>query len=129
MTSTTDVAKAFTAMKYDGLAEMLRRPLFVAWSNSRDEIGIVKTLLTFAQETGKIELKAAILGGAVIDAQRLEQIGRLPDRKTLEAMLVMNVRAPLVRVVNALRWPAGKLTRVIMQIQAKKETQPETITN
>jgi len=111
------------------LCEYLEGPVFVVWTIEKDEIGIIKKLIGFKKDIGKIELKAGFLGGEIISAEEIASIGELPGRKELETLVVSYIKMPVVRVINSLKYPAIKMLNVLNQIKEQKEKTETTDKN
>jgi len=118
----TLLEKAYKNVSYDEMCNDISGPIFVIWSKESDEIGIVKSLFGFKKKAGKIDIKAGVLGRKIFTSADLERIGRLPGRKELEAGIVWNLKAPIVRIINSLRYPA---TRVVQDFKQIAETKKE----
>ncbi|MCK9266812.1 50S ribosomal protein L10 [bacterium] len=118
----TLIEKTFENVGMGDACKELEGSVFLVWSKSKDEIGILKKLVRFKEKTDKIDFKTGILNNRVFDSKELTLIGKLPDRKQLEASLVMNIRMPLTRIINSLKYPTTRLINNLNQIaEIKKE--------
>ena len=118
----TLLEKAYQNVSYDEMCKDISGPIFIIWSKESDEIGIVKNLFSFKKKAGKIDIKAGVLGKKIFTSADLEMIGKLPGRKEIEANIVWNLKAPIVRIINSLRYP---VTRVVQDFKQIAETRKE----
>lgn len=122
VTKNTFLRKVLDNVGQAELFAKIERETFVVWSNDADEIDLVKSLIQFRESIGKISLKAAVIHGRVFGADDLESLGRLPSKKLLQAKIVMTLRMPALRIVNAVKYPMGKLVNIVYQLKDKKES-------
>jgi len=121
VTKNTLLARACTALGKEELTRFLGGPMFIVWSRDGDEISVLKTVLAFQRASGKIEMRAGILHGDVIDAEGIAYLSSLPGTKEIRAKIVLMARMPAMRIVMALNAPMRKLILVLRQIGARKE--------
>ncbi len=118
----TLIEKTYGNIEREDLCKDLTGSVFVVWSSGNDEIGVLKKLLLFKEKTEKIDLKTGIINSRVFSEDELTRLGKLPDRKQIEAAVVFNLRMPLTRIINSLRYPAARLISNLNQIaDTKKE--------
>ena len=96
---------------YDALDSVLEGTTALAVSES-DQIAAAKILTKYAEGSkGKFVVKAGFVDGGVIDAAKVAELGKLPNRETLLAMLCSalqgNIRG-LAVALNAIAEKSGE---------------------
>jgi len=117
----TLLEKTYENISREEVCKGLTGSVFLVWTKGNDEIGVLKKLLNFKEKTEKIEFKSGIIYDKVFNAEELGSIGKLPEKKQLEAMVVYNLRMPLTRIVNALNYPLMRLISNLNQIVENKK--------
>ncbi len=116
----TLLEKAYKNTDYYEMCDGIRGPTFTVWSKEIDEIGVVKKLFDFKKKSGKIDIKAGLIGGRLFSSEELEIIGNLPGRKEIEAKIVWSLKMPVLKMVNALKYPVTRLIQDFKQIAETK---------
>ncbi|MDR2376540.1 MAG: 50S ribosomal protein L10 [Treponema sp.] len=101
------------------VAEYLVGPTAVAIA-PRDSNEVAKILLNFAQETPALQIKGALIGDSVYNAQETEAFSRLPGRLELISMLLSVLNGPARNLVGALNDIPARLVRTIKAVEEKK---------
>jgi large subunit ribosomal protein L10 len=86
-----------------------------------DAVAPAKVLVQFAKENGKLEIKAGVMGGKLLDAAAIKALSALPSREALLGQLlsVMNgVPTNFVRVLNAI---PQQMVNVLVAVKDQKE--------
>lgn len=86
-----------------------------------DPVAPAKVLVQFAKENDKLEIKAGVMGGKLLDAAAIKALSALPSREALLGQLlsVMNgVPTNFVRVLNAI---PQQMVNVLVAIKDQKE--------
>ncbi len=86
-----------------------------------DPVAPAKALTEFAKENKKLEIKAGVMGGKLLDAEAIKALSALPSREALLGQLlsVMNgVPTNFVRVLNAI---PQQMVNVLVAIKDQKE--------
>ncbi len=104
---------------YDRVYEKLVGPTGIAFSYD-DAVIPAKIIKKFAEKSGKLKLKAAVLEKQVFDGSQLDQLSRLPSRAELMAGIVGSIHAPISGIVGALGAVMRDLVNVIDAIEKKK---------
>ncbi|MCM8785222.1 MAG: 50S ribosomal protein L10 [Candidatus Omnitrophica bacterium] len=112
----------FKNLSKDEVCKFISGPTFIVWSSKENEIDIIKSVLNFQKDTGKIEIRGGLLNGEIIEKSKIDEIGKLPGKKELQSMIISLVKMPTFRVVNALKNPITRVINVLNQIKTKKET-------
>ena len=66
-----------------------------AISFSSDELAPVRVISKFAKDHDKLELKAGIVEGKVVNANELAKYAAIPSRETLLTMIAAGLKSPL----------------------------------
>lgn len=111
----------FKNLSKDEVCKFINGPTFIIWSSKENEIEIIKSILNFQKDTGKIEIKGGLLNGEIIEKNKIDEIGKLPGKKELQSMLVSTIKMPTIRVVNALKNPITRVINVLNHIKTRKE--------
>ena len=67
-----------------------------------DEVGAAKIIADAIKDYSKMEIKFGVLDGNVIDKNENEKLAKTPDKKTLIAMLLGQLNAPMSALCRAL---------------------------
>lgn len=102
--------------KDEGISKFISGPTFIVWSKEEKEIEIIKSLLEFQKDTGKIEVKGGLLYNEIIDKGKIEEISKLPGKKELEAKLIYLLKNPSLRLVYALKNPIVRVINVLKNL-------------
>ena len=94
----------------------------IAWSYE-DPSAAAKVVKAFRKEegdAGKLQVKAGIIDGQILDGKAVESsLATMPGKDELRAMLLATMQAPLVQLLQQLQAPAQNLVYVL----AAKEKQ------
>ncbi|MCM8766638.1 MAG: 50S ribosomal protein L10 [Candidatus Omnitrophica bacterium] len=114
----------FKNLSKDEVCKFISGPTFVVWSSKENgnEIDIIKSILNCQKNFGKIEIKGGLLNGEIIEKSKIDEIGKLPGKKELQSMLILTLKMPTNRVVNAIKNPIIRVINVLNQIKNKKES-------
>lgn len=121
VTKNTLLQKTFENIDKKEVCDLLEGPLFVAWSKEQDEVALVKSIMSFSSKSAEVVIRGGIIDREVLSEQKMALIGKLPQKKELEAKLVMTLRYPAMRLVNALKFNMTRVILDIKQIKEKKE--------
>jgi len=110
---------AIGSEKRAALKTVLDGPTGVAFVG-KDPIGAAKALTQFAADSKKLQIKAAIVDGLVIDKKQVEALSKIPPRNELLARLVGSLRSPIQRLQNALTGNQRKLVYVLHAIHQQR---------
>lgn len=112
------------AMKENGLGEMdafLSGPTSIAMSDS-DMIAPAKVMSEYARKFEKLELKAGVVEGKVVDVDGIKTLAELPPREVLIARVLGGLNAPITGLVNVLNGNIRGLAIVLNAIAEKKQS-------
>lgn len=111
--------RAADELKLDALDEYLEGPTAIAFGYD-DEVAPAKLLSEFAKVHSQLVMKAGMVGGEVIDADRVKTLARIPSREELIAKLLGSLQAPMAGLARVLNGPAAGLARVLNQVAQQK---------
>lgn len=100
----------------EGLAPYLEGPLAIAFS--KDPVAPAKILYEFIRENKKMEIKAGVLEGNIIDAGKVKELAELPSREILLAKVLGGMQAPLSGFVSVL---SGTLRSFVYALEAVRK--------
>ena len=103
----TLVKHAIKSQKYgDKLDKVLAGMTGIAWSYE-DPSAAAKVVKAFRKEDEKLQIKAGLVEGTILDARAVEdQLATMPGKDELRAMLLATLQAPLQQLVALLQAPS-----------------------
>jgi len=101
---------------YESIDSYLNGPTAMAISDT-DPVAPAKVLSEFAKKYDKLELKAGIVEGRVIDVNGIKALADLPSREVLIARVLGGFNAPLSGFVNVLN---GNIRGLVVAIAEQK---------
>lgn len=108
---------AMKANGLEGLDSYLNGPTAMAIS-STDAIAPAKVLSEYAKKFEKLELKAGVVEGKVIDVNGIKALAELPSREVLIAKMLGSFNAPITGFVNVLN---GNVRGLVVALNAIAE--------
>ena len=106
------------------LKGVLEGPTAVAFVGS-DPVAAAKALTKFADDSKKLQIKAAIVDGRYLGPADIAALSKVRARLELLTALVGSLKSPLYRLHGTLNANRGKLVRALRAIHTKKsEAQP-----
>ena len=100
----------------DALEPYLEGPVGIAFGN--DPVAPAKVLSDFIREAKKMEIKAGVLDGNVIDAKSIKELADLPSRDVLLAKVLGGMQAPLYGFAGVLQ---GTLRSFVYALEAVRK--------
>ena len=98
----TLVKRAIEGTKYEGLADALAGPSALAIS-STDATAPARVLNKVMKEYKKMEFKAGVIEGELLDAEGIKAVAEIPSRDELIAKFMGSIQSPIAnfaRVIN-----------------------------
>lgn len=86
-----------------------------------DPVGNAKVAVDFAKENKKGEALGGVVDGAVVDAEQVKALSKLPSKEVLVGMFVNVVASPLRGLVTVLNGNLQGLAVALNAIKEKKE--------
>jgi len=115
----TMTSRAAKAANIEGLDRYLTGPTALAFSYN-DYVAPAKILADFAKTHKKLELKAGVLDGKVIDFEAVKNLADLPSREVLLGMVVGMMQAPMRGLVTVLAGPLRSFACAVEAIRKQK---------
>ncbi|AGK99932.1 50S ribosomal protein L10 [Desulfoscipio gibsoniae] len=115
----TIIKIAARELNMEGADPYLEGPTALAFGMS-DPVAPAKVLNEFIKEHKKLEIKAAILEGQVIDAAQVKALAGLPSREMLLAQVLSGMQAPMYGFAGALQGLLRNLVYVFDAVREKK---------
>jgi large subunit ribosomal protein L10 len=115
----TMTSRAAKAANIEGLDQYLSGPTAVAFSYN-DYAAPAKILAEFAKNHKKLELKAGVLDGKVIDFESVKNLAELPSREVLLGMVAGMLQAPVRGLVTVLAGPLRNFVCAVEAIRKQK---------
>jgi large subunit ribosomal protein L10 len=104
----------------EGLEPYLEGQVAIAFG--ADPVMPAKILSEFIREIKKMEIKAGVLDGKVIDAKGVKALADLPPREVLLAMVLGGMQAPLYGFASVLQ---GTLRSFVYTLEAVRKMRAE----
>ncbi|MCL2557143.1 MAG: 50S ribosomal protein L10 [Treponema sp.] len=110
---------AFEQLSMPDVSAYLVGPTAVAVA-PKDSNEVAKILFEFAKETPALQVKGALVAGAIYDAKQTEAYSKLPGRLELISMLMSVMNGPARGLVSALNDVPSRLARTLQAVADKK---------
>ncbi|HPT79116.1 MAG TPA: 50S ribosomal protein L10 [Candidatus Atribacteria bacterium] len=105
---------------YDELIPYLAGPTAIAFG-VKDPVAPAKILTENIKKLKKMELKAGLIDGKVIDVDGVKALAELPSREELIAKMLGSMNAPITGLVRVLNGPIRGLVVALNAIREQKE--------
>lgn len=110
----------------EGLDQYLEGTTALAVSDT-DPVAPAKVIADFIKENkldkeGKLEVKAGMVEGKVIDAASVKALAALPAREVLIAQVLAGMQSPIVGCVNVLQGTIRNMVYVLDAVRQQKES-------
>jgi len=110
---------AFKDSGLEGFNEFLKGPSAIAFGYD-DPVAAAKVTSEFAKTNEKLEIKAGIVDGKIIDVQEVKDLAALPSREVLIAQVLGGFNAPIQGFANVLQGTVRGLVVALNAIAKKK---------
>ncbi|MCM8764027.1 MAG: 50S ribosomal protein L10 [Candidatus Omnitrophica bacterium] len=117
----TLVKMALKSRSLDEATKFMEGPNMLIWSKNGDESEIIKEILRFSRSSGNIKVKIGILNDELMNAKALEKLGSLPSKKTLQAMVIGGIKAPLSNLIYSVKYPLSRFILILKTFSEQKE--------
>lgn len=111
---------AFKDAGYEDFNEYLKGPNAVAFGFD-DPVQAAKVTHDFAKEHEKLEIKAGIVDGKIIDIEEVKSLASLPSKEVLVAQALAGLNAPISGFVNVLQANIRNLVYVLDAVREQQE--------
>jgi large subunit ribosomal protein L10 len=88
-----------------------------------DPVAPAKVLTDFVKENEKLEIKAGVLNGKIVDVAAIKALSALPSREVLLAQVLSAMNAVPTSLVTALSDVPRRLVNVLQAIKDQKEAE------
>jgi large subunit ribosomal protein L10 len=103
----TVARRATAAAELTDLDTALTGPTAIAFSKT-DLVAAAKILVEFAKKNDKLQVKAGVVEGKVVDAAQIKALAELPSREGMLSMLLSVLQAPIRNFALAVKAVAEK---------------------
>lgn len=117
----TMVRRAADEIGLEGLAPFLEGPTALAFS--ADPVAGAKILAEFVKKNKSFTIKAGVVEGKVVGAEKVKDLANLPPREVLLSQVLAGMQGPLQGMVNVLQGPIRKLGYALEEVRKLKEAQ------
>lgn len=104
----------------EGLIPFLEGPTAIAFSE-HDPVAPAKILTDAIKKYKKIEFKAGVVEGKVVDVNSVKALADLPSKEELIAKILGSMNAPITNLVGVLSGPTRALAYALNAIREQKE--------
>ncbi len=118
-------AKALESAGLKGAGSLLKGTNAVAYGGD-SIVDIVKELIEQAKKIDKLKIKGSIVEGQVLDSKATEALGKLPNKKELQGMIVGQILGPGRKIAGQLKGPGSKIAGQIKAIEEKAKEKEGT---
>jgi len=113
---------AIQGTEFEPLAELLTGPVVLALG-FEDQVAPAKTIAQFAKEktnADKIAIKGGCLDGALLSAQQIDDLSKLPSKEELYAKMLGCVNSPASGIANSVNAVLRALVYTVDQVRQQK---------
>ena len=111
---------AFKDAGYEDFNEYLTGPNAIAFG-FEDPVQAAKITHEFAKTHEKLEIKAGIVDGKIIDIEEVKSLASLPSREVLIAQALGGLNAPITGFVNVLQANISNLVYALDAVRQQQE--------
>ena len=108
----TLIRLAATAAGTEGLGQYLTGPTALAFAYDEPS-SLAKTLVDYAKENEKLEIKGGLVEGEVVDLAEIRKLAQLPSRDELRAMFLATLQAPTQKLAGTLNALLGHVRNAL----------------
>lgn len=106
--------KALSALNLEVERDTMRGNVAIAWGNAEAAISVAKVVdESPLKKKGKLDVRGGVLEGNVLNAADAAALANVPDRPTLQAMLLGAISGPARSLVTVLNGNQSAIARVI----------------
>ncbi|MGI6702675.1 MAG: 50S ribosomal protein L10 [Clostridia bacterium] len=115
----TLMTRAFNELDNESLSPYLTGPNAIAFGYD-DPVIPAKIIADFAKDHDKLEIKAGIIDGKLIDVDGVKALASLPSKEVLVAQVLGGLNAPVTGLVNVLQGNIRNLVYALNAIEKQK---------
>lgn len=113
---------AFKEAGLEEFNEYLTGPNAVAFGMD-DPVAAAKVTSEYAKENEKLEIKAGVVDGKIIDIEGVKSLADLPSKEVLIAQVLGGLNGPISGLVNVLQGSIRNLVYALNAVKEKKEAE------
>ena len=114
--------RAVEGTEYECLNDAFVGPTLLAFSQE-DPGAAARLIKEYAKDYAELEVKALSIGGALLGADQLDRVAKLPTLDEARSMLMSVMQAPVVKLARSLNEVPGKLVRTIAAVRDQKQAE------
>jgi large subunit ribosomal protein L10 len=114
--------RAVEGTEYECLNEAFVGPTLLAFSQE-DPGAAARLIKEYAKDYAELEVKALSIGGALLGANQIDRVAKLPTLDEARSMLMSVMQAPVVKLARSLNEVPGKLVRTIAAVRDQKQAE------
>jgi large subunit ribosomal protein L10 len=114
--------RALEGTEYECLNDAFVGPTLLAFSQE-DPGAAARLIKEYAKDYAELEVKALSIGGALLGADQLDRVAKLPTLDQARSMLMSVMQAPVVKLARTLNEVPGKLVRTIAAVRDQKQAE------
>ena len=111
--------RAFKENFPNELKPYFQGPTAIAFTDDNPML-LARILRDFSTQNRILKVKAGLIEGEFLSAERFNEIANLTSRKDLEAKLVFLMAFPLTKLLRTLQAPFNSLGSMLSQLKSKK---------
>ncbi len=112
---------AVSEMGFEDLNSYLVGPTSIAYSDI-DPVAPAKIMNEYAGKFDKLEIKAGVVEGEIVDIAEIKEIANLPSREVIISRVLGGLNSPITGFVNVLNANIRGLVVALNAIAEKKES-------
>jgi large subunit ribosomal protein L10 len=121
VTKNTLTRRALKDTAFEKLEELLQGPTGLVTS-ADDPVAVAKVLVRFAEQHDKLKITGAVLEGAVLPAENVNALAKLPSREVLLAQVLGLINAPAAQLLRTIQEPGARVARLLGALERAKRT-------
>ncbi|MBI3786144.1 MAG: 50S ribosomal protein L10 [Deltaproteobacteria bacterium] len=121
VTKNTLARLALAETEYTGMHDLLHGPTGMIFGYD-DPVAVTKALVKFAESNEKLSIRAAILGGKLLDSMEVKNLASLPPKEVLLGTLLGLLQAPATQLLRTIQEPGARLARLVDQLRTRLDT-------
>ena len=118
----TLVKRAVEGTEFECLNDALVGPTLLAFSKE-DPGAAARLLKDYVKDFEELGIKAVSIGGALLPADQIDQVAKLPTLDQARSMLMSVMQAPIVKLAQTVNEVPGKLVRVVATVKEQKKAE------